>query len=88
MSRTVGERELERFSNPTEEPGAGLRRRWRAFRKGAQHGWASPWDLAEGLSYGWPEGPESRAYDRGANLGQRLGRLALGARLLVRRWCA
>jgi hypothetical protein len=53
-----------------------------AFKKGLREGWQAPMDLHGG--YSWPNDPpnggRNRAFDRGANLGQRLGRLTLWLR--------
>lgn len=51
----------------------------KAWLLGLREGLGSPWDLGVGMTY--DDDPGSRrsvAYDRGANLGQRLGRFGHG----------
>lgn len=44
----------------------------RAYLQGLRDGWAQPWDLSMGMTYG---DDRDAAYDHGANLGQRIGRI-------------
>jgi hypothetical protein len=46
-----------------------------AFLNGLMDGLRQPWDLTVGMTYDDdPESSRSRAYDHGANAGQRIGR--------------